>query len=210
MLVYPGGTSLDVERTGYSFSENFFSDLGMVKTYSGKPKTGSLWLFGSALALMGVVLILFFVCMRNFFKGSKQETYMFRVGAVSGTVAGISCMGIAFTPWDLYLSAHLIFSYSLSWSFLFAIIFYSLAILKNDNFPNFYAAVFGFYIVLLLLFIGLLLWGPGTETREGLIVLAVGQKIIIYTGMICMCIQFLGALLYATRHAAKPRRYIND
>jgi hypothetical protein len=36
MIFYPGGTSSDAEKTGYSFLENFFSDLGMVRTYTPK------------------------------------------------------------------------------------------------------------------------------------------------------------------------------
>jgi hypothetical protein len=33
MLLYPGGTSFDKDVKGYLFFENFFSDLGMVRTY---------------------------------------------------------------------------------------------------------------------------------------------------------------------------------
>ena len=62
MVFYPGGTSIDRDRIGYSFFENFFSDLGMVRTYSGEPNPLSRLLFASALILVGIVLITFFCC----------------------------------------------------------------------------------------------------------------------------------------------------
>ena len=82
MLFYPGGTAIDAGRSGYSFFGNFFSDLGMAKTYSGEPKPLSLFLFSSALVLIGVVLIVFFVLMAGYFSESKLERYSSRIGSL--------------------------------------------------------------------------------------------------------------------------------
>lgn len=41
MLLYPGGTDAARDVVGYSFFENFSSDLGTVRTYGGQAKTSS-------------------------------------------------------------------------------------------------------------------------------------------------------------------------
>lgn len=58
---------------------------------------------------------------------------------------------------------------------------------------NAYACVFAVYLVILSVYVGLLFLGPDTSTREGIAVLAVGQKTVIYSGMICWFAQVLGA-----------------
>jgi len=199
MLFYPGGTSINKESIGYSFFENFFSDLGMVWTYSGESKPLSLFLFASALILIGVVLIIFFVLMSGYFNGSKLERYSSRIGSVTGVIAGITCIGIAATPWDLFLNAHLIFIYSFSGAFLLVMISYSIAILRNKSYPNRYAWFFGAYALVLAIYMTVMVFGPDIETPSGLRVMATGQKITIYSGMLCLFSQVLGAFYYNRR-----------
>ena len=204
MIFYPGGTSVDKDRIGYSFTENFFSDLGMVETYAGQSKTISLLLFASALILIGILLLLFVVVFRSYFDGSKLERYSSRIGSVGGVLAGISCIGIAVTPWDLYLEAHTVFSYILSISFLITFIAYAIAIYVNREYPNTYAVVLVIYMFFLLIFMGLMIFGPNINTSTGLRVLAIGQKIVLYLGMLCIFIQFLGAFFYNRKQDRLP------
>ena len=77
------------------------------------------------------------------------------------------------------------------------------AIVKNKSYPNSYAVVFGLYVIVLSVYLGLLSWGPDVETREGLLVLATGQKMIVYLGMICLFIQFFGAFVHHRRHSRR-------
>ena len=204
MISYPGGTSIDKDRIGYSFTENFFSDLGMVETYAGQSKTISLLLFGSALILIGILLLLFIVVFMSYFDGSKLERYSIRIGSVGGILAGISCIGIAVTPWDLYLEAHTVFSYILSVSFLVTFIAYAIAIYGNREYPNTYATVLVIYMLFLAFFIGLMIFGPNVNTPSGLRVLAIGQKVVLYLGMLCLFIQFVGAFFYNRKHDRLP------
>lgn len=201
MLLYPGGTSTDQDAEGYSFLKNFFSDLGMVRTYGGEPKAFSLVLFASAMVLIGIAFVLFFAIMPGYFIKTRLERVASRIGSVAGVLAGASCMGIAATPWDLCLHAHMICVYSLSLSFLLAVVCCAVAILKNRRYPNAYAAVFAVYLVILAVYVCLLFLGPDTSTKEGIVVMAVGQKITIYSGMLCWFAQFLGALEYHRRHS---------
>jgi hypothetical protein len=115
-------------------------------------------------------------------------------------LAGVSCIGIAATPWDLHLAAHMIFVYALSASFLLSVVFYLVAILANKRYPRAYALVFAVYAIVLGVYVGLMLLGPDMDTKAGLRVLATGQKVVIYLGMICWSLQFLGAYKYHNRH----------
>jgi len=200
MPIYPGGTSSESDAQGYRFLENFFSDLGMVRTYGGQPNTGSLLLFASAMGWMGTAFILFSATMPGYFTASRLERAASRVGSIGGVLAGLSCVGIAVTPWDLYLSAHLLFVYLLSMSFLLAVVGYFVAIWANRSYPNAYAAVFAVYTIILGVYMGLMFLGPDAGTSEGLVILAAGQKIVIYAGMACWFVQFLGAYQYHEQH----------
>jgi hypothetical membrane protein len=204
MLLYPGGTVTDPDTEGYSFLENFFSDLGMAHTYGGEAKVLSLILFESALVLIGIAFVLFFAVMPGTFTDTRLERATSRLGSVGGVLAGVSCIGVAATPWDLRLGAHMIFSYGLGASFLLAVVCYLVAMLKNRDYPNAYAGVFAVYLVVLAAFAFLMVLGPDVYARKGLVILAVGQKIAIYSGMMCWFAQFMGALAFHSRH----RQYV--
>jgi hypothetical membrane protein len=196
MLFYPGGTLSDAEAKGYSFLENFFSDLGMVRTYSGQPKTLSSWLFASALVLVGLVLVLFFFLLSTYFPEPSLGRNLARAGTIAGVVSGITCIGIALTPWDRLLEAHMFFAYCLSLSFLTVALLYSTAIYRNPVYPNAYASVFLVYCFFLLLFVLLMVLGPDLESPIGSRILAMGQKVCIYSGMLCMALQVVGAYAF--------------
>jgi hypothetical membrane protein len=193
MIFYPGGTSSDARSIGYSFLNNFFSDLGMTRTYAGEPNTLSALLFASALVLVGLVLVLFFFLLSTNFPEPGGGKRLSRAGTIAGLVSGISCVGIALTPWDRFLASHMIFAYCLSLSFLAVAVLYSAAILRNAAYPNAYALVFVAYFAVLLVFVALMILGPGLESVAGRRVLATGQKVCIYAGMLCMALQVVGA-----------------
>ena len=199
MVYYPGGTSIDNNRVGYSFFENFFSDLGMVRTYSGESNALSQFLFASALILVGIVLIIFFLLMVSYFNESKPERISSRIGSSAGFLAGIACIGIAAAPWDLHLDIHLIFVFVLSFALLVVFISCFIAIFNNKSYPNLFALVLGAYALVLAVYIALIMMGPDVETTSGLRVMATGQKILIYSGMLCLFIQILGAFFYNKR-----------
>jgi hypothetical membrane protein len=196
MIVYPGGTASDAERTGYSFLDNYFSDLGMVRTYRGEPNTPSCLLFSSALVLIGLMLALFFPLLSTCFPEPLLGKSLRRAGTTAGIASGISCAGIALTPWDRFLTPHLFFAYGLSLSFLAVAAFYSVAIFRNPGYSNVYAVVFIAYFVMLLVFVALMILGPDPESSTGGRILATGQKVCIYSGMICIGLQVVGAYLF--------------
>jgi hypothetical protein len=203
MIFYPGGTSSDAEKSAYSFLENFFSDLGMVSTYRGEPNTLSASLFASALAVVGLVLMLFFLLLSTYFPEPLLGKNLSRAGTIAGVVSGISCIGIALTPWDRFLEAHMVFAYCLSLSFLAVALLYSAAIFRNPAYSNAYAIVFIAYFAVLLVFVALMVLGADLESTTGRRLLAMGQKVCIYSGMVCIALQVGGAYVV-------NRGYIGD
>ncbi len=81
-------------------------------------------------------------------------------------------------------------------SFLMVVIFYSVGIVKKDDYPNIYAYVFLIFAIVLAAYILLLFVGPPVESDAGLIIQAVGQKIIVYLAVISMFVEALGVLRY--------------
>ena len=60
MLLYPGGSRADPTSRGYSFFNNFFSELGLTVTSAGTPKRASLILWVIALTVAGLGMVVFF------------------------------------------------------------------------------------------------------------------------------------------------------
>jgi hypothetical protein len=174
----------------------------MLRTYAGEPNTLSSLLFASALVLIGLMLVLFFPLFSTCFPARLFGRNLATAGTVAGVASGISCIGIALTPWDRLLHVHMLFVYCLSLSFLAVALFYSAAILRNPGYPNAFAIVFMAYFAVLLMFVSLMILGPDFESPAGTRILATGQKICIYSGMICIAVQVLGVRLSDRGHPA--------
>jgi hypothetical membrane protein len=193
MLIYPGGSHANLSQTGYSFSRNFFSDLGLRQAHNGQPNPVAGALFFVALTLAGLMLVLFFFRFRCFFLDTRQDQIISLFGSLLGLGAGISFVGVAFTPADIYLEAHVQF---VMWAFRLlplAILCFTLVMFNTRTFPRGYAYTLLGYFGLLVAYFLLLTQGPGFETPHGLIIQAVGQKIIVYASIVSIMIVSLGA-----------------
>lgn len=196
MVFYPGGTYLNHYAEGYSFWNNFFSDLGMVNTFLGGPKLISLTLFVVALTFVGLAFISLSYYMPVLMDRYEKSRIYIKTGSVFGFIAGIGYIGVAFTPWDILLTPHIIFVFVAFISFLLLAGFYTAGIFKNDDYPNIYAYLFLFFSVVLGAYIVLLFIGPAAEEEAGLVLQAAGQKIIVYLAIVIMSVQAYGALMF--------------
>jgi hypothetical protein len=194
MFLYPGGTSADPTTIGYSFTENFFSTLGLISAENGDANTVSAILFFIALTVAGLGLITFFVAIFPLFWESRVQRILALIGSVFGIFAGVSFIGVAFTPADLFIDAHVQFVLWAFQAFFVAVLCYMIAVLLNRRYPNVYALVYGLFAVLLAIYISLIFTGPGTDTIEGLRIQATGQKLIVYAAIITTLIQSYGAI----------------
>lgn len=192
MLVYPGGTLVDPASEGYSFLTNFFSDLGLLTSYNGAPNLMASVLFVTTLALAGGGLVYFFMIFPAYFQGERYGRWLSLAGSLFGVVSGLAYVGVAFTPADLFIDAHVTFVRTAFMAFLGAVICYAPAILLHPRYPRWYAAVLLAFAALLAVYLWLLFFGP-SEIR----IQATGQKLIVYAAIGVIFIQAYGAHQFA-------------
>jgi hypothetical protein len=193
MWFYPGGTIADPTTHGYSFFSNFFSELGLTRTHSGGPNTISFLLFFVALTLAGAGLALFFAVFRSFFVQSGVTRLLSATGSLFGVFSGICFIGVACTPANLQPVLHGQFVLWAFEAFPVAVILYGIAILLHKTYAKRFALVFVVFAFLLVLYLVLIMRGPGFATPQGLMIQATGQKTIVYASIISILIQALGA-----------------
>jgi hypothetical protein len=193
MILYPGGTITDFETTGYSFLNNFFSDLGRTITFTGDGKNASLYLFASSLMVAGISTIAYFILFPAFFKYNKISLVFSYGATAAGIISGIAYIGIALTPWDILLKPHFFFVKTAYLSFLFLTAFSIAAIYSDPFYPKIYGVVFIVFGIILAGYVWTLFFGPKLNTPEGVRIQATMQKVVVYSEISCMLIQSYGA-----------------
>ena len=192
ILLYPGSTYRDNLTSGYSFSENFLSDLGRTLTFSGEINFLSAQLFNMSLILAGVVFTLFYLHVRKVFNKENLKTLAF-IGSFFGMLGGLSLAGVGLTPADLYLDLHIICA---NWLFRFmfvASIFYTIIIFCHPAFENKYTVGYLVFSITILIYILISEIGPDPKVSYiALVLQVVSQKIILLVFMVAIYIQTLG------------------
>jgi hypothetical protein len=199
MFFYPGGTFTDFNSRGYSFFQNFFSELGMVRTHNGGPKTVSLALFITSMFLSGGGMMAFFAAFPQFFRSTPTNRTLSLVGSALGIISGICFIGVAAAPADMSMVLHKAF---VLWAFrLFpaAVLCYVIVVFREKAYPRGYAWELVIFLALLISYFFLLEFGPDIKSYAGMVIQAVGQKIIVYASIFSVMIQCWGASRY--RHA---------
>ena len=194
MLFYPGGTHNNSNSKGYSFFQNFFSDLGLTIAFSGKANIVSYVLFTITLTILGVSIIFYFSAMPFFFKDKNFESYLSIIGSLIAIITGISLIGIAFTPYDIYFSVHVFFGRIMLISLFLASLIYSLIIFLNIEYPKKYALTFFTLSIIVGIYILVVRIRSDISTTEALVLQVTFQKILFYSWVICFSIEAYGSL----------------
>ncbi len=192
MFTFAGGTTFDHTSPGYSFFNNFFSDLGMVTGYTGESNMVSSTLFLFATIFCGLFMMPYFATIPTLFKKNKFNLILMIFGSILGFIAAIGYIGIGFTPWDkseASLSAHLFFVYLAFPITLPVVICYVTAFLRDKDFPKILSYVYITMGIILAIYLYLLFFGPSSGTETGRIIQVVGQKVIVYAEIITFWIQ---------------------
>jgi len=195
MLLYPGGNINNLDQIGYSFSNNFFSDLGMTISHSNENNMISCLLFNLSLCVIGVCFAMLFYSIRNYFQSHR---YLSLFATFLGIYASISYIGVALTPSNLYLSLHTFFAHWIFRSLFAASILYSVLIFKTKDFENKYAygfIVFGFMVLAYVLYSELYLSDPRIFPEQ-LIKHVIAQKTIAFWILISVYIYSVGLSKY--------------
>lgn len=189
MVFYSGGTLIDSTTSGYSLTTNYFSDLGLTRSHARQPNTVSAILFIAALTMAGTGLILFFFAFPQFFFGSRWAKLLSVTGSTFGVIAGLCFIRVALMPANLYLGPHITIMMRSFGVFAVAAICYTIAIFRQRDYPNAFGFVFVASAVLLALYVVLLTAGPPHNSPEGIMIQAIGQKIIVYASVVSVFVQ---------------------
>lgn len=204
MFFYPGGTREDPTTQGYRFFEQFFSELGLTRSYAGEPQTASFILFTAALSLAGAALVVYYCLAPTLFWNRNMLKVFSVLGSMFGILSGLSFIGVAFTPANIYLAPHALFVQLAFVSFFIAVLFYAAAIFMQPQFPNVYGWVNLSFGLLLGIYVWLLFFGPATDSPSGLVIQVTGQKMIAYAAVTCMFIVAYGSQKVLEQEKQQP------
>ncbi len=183
MVFYGGGSFFDPSSQYYSFTENFFSDLGRTTNHTGGSNMVSCILFIIALGGVGVMLIPMFIAIPAMMRKKSIAQVLCVFGSLIGIFSAICYIGIGFTPYDILGEYHGTFVQYAFVSALFMVLFTISGMLFSKDFPNYYALALAIFEVILAWYVYNLFFGP-----DDIIFGAVSQKIVVYSEIIALFI----------------------
>ncbi|OLS12795.1 MAG: hypothetical protein RBG13Loki_3577 [Promethearchaeota archaeon CR_4] len=193
MFFYPGGTAGNHNTAGYSFTENFFSDLGRTLALNGDVNTISMSLFTFALSVSSFLFIPYLITLPGVFTKRDAKIICY-ISSIIGIFTAICFAGIAFLPWDLYYFEHLGL---VGLAFLFIVpeaLLLTIAMFIEKRIPRLYAVVFVVFTIILLAYFMIY-----SSMAEDLVLQAVAQKIVVYSINISFAIQAYGVFRISQR-----------
>jgi hypothetical membrane protein len=158
MQRYPGGTIRDQDTHGYSWTENWLSDLGRDRAWNGQDNHASARLFNRSIIALGIGMAVFFLVSDRAF---EEVTALRLLGQTCGVLAGVGLIGIGFTPVDRFDAAHV--NSLLLWIIpmgIYAVIFG----IDCWNFRGFWSWILIFACTALVY--GIVMYGMSTATSE--------------------------------------------
>jgi len=200
MATYAGGTLFDPTTTRYAFFQNFFSDLGTTRSYSGRSNSVSCVMFVVALVSIGAALVAFSGSWRSFAFARGRAASIGSASQGFGAASGVAFVGIALTPWNLMLGAHNLLVLA-AFSLLLGYVVCLTIVLRENGAAASQVLANITYLAVLFGYVGLLFFGPGLGTEHGHFVQVTGQKIIVYVSMTNLSFQ-----AFATRRTLVASR----
>ncbi len=183
MLLYPGGTWFDPTTPHYRFFENFLSDLGATRAFSGRPNHVGSAIFCAAMVSIGSALVAFSWSWRSFGFNHGRARAAGITSQVAGTLSGLAFVGIGCTPWNLVLAAHNLLVV-IAFTMLLAYVAGITVLLWRNEHPRGRTAANLAYLGVVLGYVVLVLFGPRLSTPTGHHTQVAGQKLVVYASMI--------------------------
>lgn len=191
----------------YSFTHNFFSELGAFTTSPDELKgavkidnTLSMLLFNASLIIVGCSIMLFYNKLKYFFerkKDSAKTIYYSNLARPLGMVTGLLFAGVGLIPHDLHFLAHVFCAHGAFLTLWVLSMVHVLAVFHSRHLTNKYALGYLIFFLILAIYLGIIFLGPrigpGLLYKESdLILQVVAQKIIVLTFIASMLIQLYG------------------
>ena len=201
MYFYPGGSMYNnplnpnyspSSPNSYSLTLNFFSDLGLHNSWSGKPNIISNILFSYSLFFVSISIITFYSAFHFILKKDKSLILISKVGIFISFISAVGFILVGFTPSDQIHNIHM-FSVNLAFrSFLIVMLIYCYAIFRSNFIKNYISLVYIILFALVAYYVYIIIAGPilpkapyGTEgfyvpNKEDLLFHVISQKFVVY------------------------------
>lgn len=199
MLFFPGGTILDHNTKGYSFFNNFFSELGRWRTHNGATKWVSFFGFEIALVFHSIAMFIFNIYFLRHTQSLQLNKTAHYTALISGSIFPFLLSGIAFTPCDLVLPQHMDFVYAAFGMLIPLSLSYTILIRRHHLLPNKYGNIMLVIVVSIAVYILLMKFGPSPKVVP--YVQQTAQKIIVYSMVFCLMYLTSGCMKYLSEPA---------
>lgn len=181
---YPGGTFQNHSTRGYSFFENFLSDLGMTVAHNGEPNRLGAMLFVVALLVLVVGLGGSLVSFVHLHSATPESRPFARLAGVVGLVVCVCFAGVALTPENRLLGLHIIFTKAAWRLFVLMPLLLFVAALRSKEVPRGMRSAWLFLTVMLAGYVWVMDFGPRVSAPGGLVTQVTAQKIIAITAIL--------------------------
>ena len=180
MQVYPGGTMYDASSQGYSFSKNFFSDMGAYTARNGDPNYLSMIIFAMSLTIVGITFISYYLLLPKLLGNDRINYFLSWAGTVFA-IGGSACMiGTGFTPSDVVFAPHIFFANNIFHCFLVTALFYTIVIFRSNGLQRRYAIGYAMFFLSIFIYVMILQYGPSANSGESALIFQVlSQKVIV-------------------------------
>jgi hypothetical membrane protein len=190
--LYPGGTRRDVRTTGYSFSQNFLSDLGMTVTHGGQSNRVGAGVFTASFGLLALSIVGCALAFMRIHSTAPRARSLATAAAIAVLVVGAGLLGAAVSPADVSPTVHMRSAALASATAPLALLLFAAASERDGRLPR---GVSVAWVVLAFTVAAwfAMRWGPGVNTDLGLTIQATVQK--------CVAVVIVVGLVYQTYHA---------
>lgn len=178
MLLYPGGTSHDRTRIGYSLTQNFLSDLGMTVAYNGAPNRAGAACFVAGLCVLVLGLGSGLVGFVRAYAVTPPARRLAIASVIVGALVCIAFVGIAFTPENSAMGWHLRFTFLGFYVLPLVGALVAATAWASHRTSRRVVLLWAALSVVLAMYAALLAWGPGLDAPQGLTTYVIAQKLV--------------------------------
>ena len=161
--LYPGGTRRDVRTTGYSFSQNFLSDLGMTVTHGGQSNRVGAGVFTASFGLLALSIVGCALAFMRIHSTAPRARSLAAAAAIAVLVVGAGLLGAAVSPADVSPTVHMRSAALASATAPLALLLFAAASARDGRLPR---GVSVAWVVLAFTVAAwfAMRWGPGVST----------------------------------------------
>ena len=176
---YPGGNIHDPTQLGYSFTHNFLSDLGGLKSHSGEDNIISSVFFSLSMLFFFFIGISF-LFVPILFKENKSTFILAIIGSLFFFIGSMFFAGVGFTPYDVFFDLHVFFALNSFRLMIPASLIYLIVFLRS-SLSGKYITVITSFLLLVTAYVIYLNFGENPlSSKEAMIVSATIQKFIAF------------------------------